>query len=111
VRLIALGGETDISIVDHIRLTYWHTYTADGDFLLCSAVGGKGYTVDGFTSSRIRIMDITDPESTYEIVGTVQAKGSSYSVGFLVPSAGERTLLVFADSQAESPGAMEANRP
>ena len=33
VELIAQAGEEDISLVDTIRLTYWHTYTADDDAL------------------------------------------------------------------------------
>jgi hypothetical protein len=31
VSFIPLGGEMDVSLVDSIRLTYWHTYTADNN--------------------------------------------------------------------------------
>ena len=39
VTLEAQGGEKDVSLVDHIRLTYWHTYTADSNLLKFTAQG------------------------------------------------------------------------
>jgi len=33
VRLIPQAGETDISVVDYIQLTYWHRFTADDNAL------------------------------------------------------------------------------
>jgi len=111
VRLVAQGGEPDISLVDYLRLTYWHTYTAEGDLLRCSAWGGQGYTIDGFSSSRVRVMDITEPERGYEIGGVIEAKGSGYSIRFRVPNPGERTLLAFTEERVEKPGALEANHP
>ena len=33
VSFIPSGGEMDVSLVDTIRLTYWHTYTADDNGL------------------------------------------------------------------------------
>ena len=32
VSLVAQGGEADVSALDYIRLTYWHTYTAEQDY-------------------------------------------------------------------------------
>jgi hypothetical protein len=39
VELTPQAVQQDISLVDTIRLTYWHTYTADDDALRFSAVG------------------------------------------------------------------------
>ena len=41
VQLSALGGDMDLSLIDTLRLTYWHTYTADSDALRLTAVGGE----------------------------------------------------------------------
>src|SRR5439155_23031741 len=45
------GGETDMSLVDTIRLTYWHTYTADSDGLRFTAPAGRAVTLAGFSSA------------------------------------------------------------
>src|SRR5690606_26909835 len=50
VELSAQAGQRDVSLVDSVRLTYWHTYTADGDTLRFSAAGGQRVTIDGFSS-------------------------------------------------------------
>jgi hypothetical protein len=62
VTLVAQGGDMDVSLVDYIRLTYWHTYTADNDALRFTASGGQQLWVDGFNSSQVRVVDITDPK-------------------------------------------------
>jgi hypothetical protein len=43
VTLLAQGGEMDVSLIDYIRLTYWHTYTADDNALRFTADGGSRY--------------------------------------------------------------------
>jgi hypothetical protein len=40
VSLVAQGGEMDVSLIDSIRLTCWHSYTAESDSLRFTAVGG-----------------------------------------------------------------------
>ena len=52
--LVAQGGDMDISLVDYIRLTYWHTYTADSDALKFTASSGNKVSISGFSSQNIR---------------------------------------------------------
>ena len=111
VQLAAQGGDTDLSLIDTLQLTYWHTYTADNDTLRLPAVGGGPLGIDGFSSSQIRVMDITDPQAVQEVLGTVQSQGAGYSIQLEVPGSGSRTLWAFAESQVEEPGAIVANQP
>jgi hypothetical protein len=60
VSLVAMGDETDATLLDTIRLTYWHTYTAEDNGLRFKAQGGDSLTVNGFSQSkRYRVFDIT----------------------------------------------------
>src|SRR5207247_8139573 len=61
VRLTALGGESDVSLVDYIHITYPHTYTADSDALRFNVSAKQQVRIEGFTSSAIRVIDVTDP--------------------------------------------------
>jgi subtilisin family serine protease len=111
VRLVAQGGETDISVVDCVRLTYWHSYTADNDLLRCTVPGGQTVTIDGFSSAAIVVVDITRPTAPRKLVGSVQPRGTSYAVAVRAPAGGQRTLLILTEDAIGSPAAIKANRP
>jgi len=109
VTLIAQGGAMDVSLVDYIRLTYWRTYTADEDVLQFKASGGEWFSIGGFSSSEIQVVDITDPMRMFNIRGKVRTQDSGYAITVKVPSAGERTLLAFTEDKIKLPAGIEAN--
>jgi hypothetical protein len=111
VTLVGQGVPLDVSLVDSIRLTYWRTYTAEEDVLKFTSVGGNNLSVNGFGSSSIRLVDITDPQNLKEVGGTVTGEGGGYSFRFRVPGEGQRTLLAFVDEEARTPAALELNQP
>lgn len=77
VELTAQGGPRDISVVDTLRLTYGHLYTANQDALQWSGTEGQQVTVDGFRQAGIRVMDITQPDTVREVGGVVTAQGGA----------------------------------
>ncbi len=105
VRFISSGGE-DISLVDTIRLTYQHTYTADGDHVRFTAAGGTTLILAGFTQP-VRIIDITDPSAPQEVSGYIQRGGG---VQLRVPGKGTRTLLAVTEGAMQAPQLL-ANTP
>jgi hypothetical protein len=111
VRLVALGSPVDVSLVDYIRLTYWRKYTAEEDALRFTATGGGFLSVNGFSSSSVRVVDISNPKSVLEVEGLVQWEGEGYSIRFRVPGQGQRTMLAFMDEEVKKPAAMVANQP
>jgi hypothetical protein len=111
VTLLSQGGETDVSLVDFIRLTYWHTYTADQDTLRFTATGGEPLWLDGFSRSRVRVVDITDPHEVQEVAGVVKAQRAGFGLGLQIPGQGRRTLWAFTEERVEKPAAVEANQP
>ena len=111
VRLTSFGGEADVSLVAYIRITYPHTYTADNDVLRFSD-SGKQLTIGGFSSSAIRVMDITDPASVRELSGQVQPQKGSFAVTVSgAEGGGERLLLAFAEGRSRGVDDITLNRP
>ena len=103
VSLVAQGGEADISVLDSIQLMYWHTYTAEEDVLLFSLSAGRQVAIGGFTSSSIRVADITNPGQVQEVTGgVVEPEGLGYRVRLGVPGSGKRTLLTFTEAAIKS---------
>ena len=84
VTLTSKQGESDVSIVDTLRLTYRHAYTADGDALRFTAKGKRVLTIDGFTSPTIRVVDVTTPPLQPNEANLEQREGG-YSVTIKTP--------------------------
>jgi hypothetical protein len=111
VRLIGLGGERDVCLMDYVRITYQHTYTAESNNLRLTANGGQTLTVAGFTNNQVRLFDISNAGAVQEVTGTVKAAGSGYAISATVPGSGQRTLLALTNTQARQPVGVAANVP
>lgn len=107
----AQGGETDVSLIDSIRLTYARTYTADEGVLKCTAPGGTRVTIGGFDSGDVRVVDITEPTRVCDLTGRASRQGGGYAVTVTVRGPGERTLLAFSGAAVKKPAALAANQP
>lgn len=110
VSLRSLNGESDVSFIDWIRLTYARRYVARDDALSFSIPAGRIARVDGFSSANLRVVDVTDPNAPLELQPIVERSGSGYAVR-VQPTESARTLLAFADSQVEIPAAIVTNDP
>jgi hypothetical protein len=109
VRLTPLAGASDVSLVDYVRVSYQHSYSADSDLLKLTAAGKEQITVDGFTSKSIRVFDVTDANSPEELPGQVTQQKTDYSVTFASAAEGQRVLLAFAGPGR--PASVTLNRP
>ena len=112
VTMIARGGDADYSLVDLIRLTYWHVYRADADLLRLTVDAAGPITIGGFASAAIRVVDITDPSAATELRGAVRSEAGGFSSVTVRPQGqGARTLLAFSDATIAAPASVEANHP
>jgi len=111
VRLTPLGGESQVSLVSYIRLSYPHTFTADNNALRFSLANKQQVTIDGFSSPRIRVFDITDPSDIRQVSSQVQQQGDGYSVTVSSPKPGGRTLLAMSDDYVKPVAWIAANVP
>ena len=111
VSLIAAAGDSDISLLDHINLTYPHIYTATGNALQFTVPGNQRVSVGGFANANVRVVDVTNPNSVFQVAGAVQQVGSVFSVTCTDPTPGTRTLYAFTSDQALAPASIVANQP
>lgn len=110
--LTAENGDADVSLVDYIRLSYWHTYSAEQDALRMAA-GSEGQsvsqTIEGFTNPLIRLIDITDPAEPRELLGAIEERKGDSSIS--VALTGARTLLAFTADRIKAAQMLITNEP
>jgi hypothetical protein len=111
VRLTSQAGQSDVSLVDYVRLTYQHKYMADNNVLRLNADGRRQVTISGFSNDQVRVIDVTNPSAVQEVIGTIQRQKDTYSVVITVPGNGNRTLLAFTNDQARRAVDVTANQP
>lgn len=110
VKFTVAGAGADVSLINYVRLTYAHKYTADNDLLRLTTKQKGSLRIDGFTSRRVRVFDVTDPANVLELPVTFDLmKGRNTAVRVQVR--GNRELLALTDERLESAAAVVANRP
>jgi hypothetical protein len=103
---LASGDPTDFSLVDTVRLTYWHTYVADGGRLRFAAPAGRTVALSGISGSA-RVVDVTNPASPIEVstAALAAAPGAGIRVTVPGPLGQQRLLLAFREDQVRHPPA------
>jgi hypothetical protein len=113
VELTSLGGAADVSLVDTLRLTYAHSFTADNNALSFAVSNQQTVRVDGFSNQNIRVVDTTDPYNIDELKPAItELKSDNYAADIQVPGAAFRRphrVLVFTDEQAAPAERLTAN--
>jgi len=107
ITLERAGGDTDVSLVDWIRLTYEHSYRADGNVLRFMAEGST--RLDGFAYNNIRVMDISDPRRMKEIACTVEASSNGYAAILQAPGSGGE-YIAFTDNATSRPASITLDK-
>lgn len=111
VGLEPLGGSSDTSLVDTVRVTYPHRFVADDDLLKFTLPALTRGVLTGFTTGSVRVVDITDRSHPIEVAARVERRADGYAVLFNAPGSGTRTLLAFAPGKVLAPAAIHARRP
>jgi hypothetical protein len=118
ITLTAQNGAYDTSVVDHIRISYPHSYVAESDKLKFNGRAGDEIKVTGFDNRPTIILDITDPDRPVELTPRVTSKDGKYALELQVPwsttnvdAPVRHTILAMADDRIASPSAVRANHP
>jgi len=112
VKLSATGGDTDVSLIDAVSVTYAHSYRADNNALRFSVPAGRTIVVNGFSSSAIRLIDVTNPSTPSEVAPQIGPMNGGYAFKLQTSSTGgTRTFTAFTDDLASHPTALTANQP
>ena len=110
VTLAGQRGVLDVSLVDHIRVSYWRAYSADANALRFTAQGNQRVTINGFTNGDVRVLDVTDPGEPSIVAARVEQQNSGYAVTVGAPGTGERTLVAFGGDQVRGPLGLAPNQ-
>ncbi|MFQ5768311.1 MAG: C25 family cysteine peptidase, partial [Acidobacteriota bacterium] len=114
VSVVLANDPVDNTIyLNRVSLDYHRDFTAVGDGLLFQAAGPATYSVRGFNSSQITVLDITDKTAPLEISGAAVSHlgGGEFQVSFGEPLAGPRTYLVTDPGGRLSPAAVKTTLP
>lgn len=113
ITLTSQLGDNDLSLVDHIDLSFPHTFTAEADQLKFTAPAGAAVTVNGFTQPPTRLMDITNPVQPLAVSFNVVPQSGSYALQMTVPwtSSGKHTLFALSDAQLAGPLSLAPHQP
>jgi hypothetical protein len=113
ITLTAQLGSNDLSLIDHIDVSFFQTFTAQSDLLKFTVPAGDSVTVTGFAQPPTRLVDITNPVQPFAVVYTVSPQGGGYALQTTVPwtSSGTHTLLALADDQLAVPASLAPHQP
>ncbi len=105
VTLTSLNGEEDVSVVAKTWLTYQHLLRADSGVLNVKLAGGRAVTMGGFTTNKVRAVDVTDGRHPVEIQTVVAADPQGgFTATFTNLSGGTRTVTAFDSSRILAAG-------
>ena len=111
IALRRLGGTTDVSLLDYMRLTYRKQYRARANRLRLSLGAGRSARVSGFTTDRLRLFDLTDPRAPVKVSVSPQPDPAG-GYAFNIPAAAQaRTLLALEEAVADTPTKFSVNDP
>ena len=112
VTLIPLGGASDVTLVEAIRVTYQHRYKAENNTLNFKANGGQQVNLEGFSNKAIQVIEVTNPQKPCQIaIDIVASQPGGYAVRFAAPESGERKFLAFTNDKKKMPPVMQMEEP
>ncbi len=114
ITLTAQDGDSDISLVDHIDITYAHSVAADGDQIKFAARAGTPVQIGEFQGNTVRVFDITNAALPVELATHMVSGGDgTYAAQAQVPftPAGKHAILALGTDQISSPTQLIANQP
>lgn len=100
----------DISMFDNIKVTYPRRYLAKSSELSFYTNNYRVSTVTGFTSSNVRVFDISSSDSPVQLTNlNIKQDGSTFSVK--LPAHRSRLLYAVSDEAVKQPASIVQNQP
>lgn len=104
------GPSGDISFFDFVQISFSRKFIAEQNRLKFFTSNYKTARIDGFSSSNVRVFDVTDENNPVLAIGMpVSQQGTSYSV--TIPSGRGRVYYAVEDTAAGSVQSVTANDP
>ena len=112
ITLQSLGGSQDINITEAARITYPRALQAENNRLDFGVGGGQSVKIKGFTTSQVRILDVTNPAQVSEVVPQSKMESDgTYSVTLNSASNNRLMTAIGASTQPSSASSLVKNNP
>lgn len=109
VRFTALGGSGDVSLVSAVRLRYPRLFRAANNQLRFSLQAGQTAYLNGFTSSRVRLLALDRAGGVEELKVATQRGVNGF--GFFLYAPVNRTFLATTEDRMASVAEVKLNQP
>lgn len=112
VKLAPVGSSHDTSVMESMRISYPHSFRAENDALQFSVRANQSPRIDGFTTSDLRVLDITDPNAVQEVRPAVVVVGGGFGATIFGTGAGKaRRMVILPASRLSPPVWLSLNQP
>jgi len=110
IRLQSIGGDSDVSLVDTIRLNYRRGYTASDNRLRFSVPAGQTVRVGGFSEKDISVFEIQNAQARRQVRGSDEETDGTF--GFSLSAASDnREFIAVVNPSVEQAAIVERNAP
>jgi peptidase C25-like protein len=112
LKLAPVTATNDTSIVEYVRITYPHSFRAENESLQFSIRSTQSARIEGFTTSNIRVLDITDPAAVEEVRPIVEPSGGGFAAN--IPSYGSgkaRRIIALPSDRLSQTAWLTLNQP
>ncbi len=112
VKLVAGGPGHDTTLVDYVSIVYPHSFRPDNDSLQFSVKSTLAARIDGFTTSNIRVLDISDTANVQQVHPIVETSSAGFALT-IQPSGRTkgRRLVALPATQLSHPISLVLNTP
>jgi hypothetical protein len=111
VNLVPLSS-SDVSLIDHLRVTYAHSFRAENDSLQFSVKSTQTVRIDGFSIANLRVVDVTDANSVELLHPVVESSGGGFAATIAGGNRGKaRHLIAMPANQIVAPAWLSLNQP
>ena len=112
VKLAPVGSNHDTSVMESLRISYPHSFRAENDALQFSVRANQSSRINGFTTSDLRILDITDPNAVQEVRAAIESASGGFAA--TIPSIGvgkARRMVALPATRLSQPAWLSLNQP
>ncbi|PYS22542.1 MAG: hypothetical protein DMF72_13090 [Acidobacteria bacterium] len=112
VKLAPVGSSHDTSVIDYLRIVYAHSFRADSDALQFSLRSTLSVRVEGFSTSNIRVLDLSDTSNVQEVDPIVEASSGAFAATIPAGARGKaRRLIALPTNRISQPAWLSLNQP
>jgi uncharacterized repeat protein (TIGR01451 family) len=110
ITLQPLGGDNDVTVVDHVILSYLRQFKAVGDQLRFTMPGQSSAKLTGFATSAVHVVCLDSPVASMDITVSQESDGT-YSAVLNNSDASGGVFYAYTEASIAQPASISAHSP